>query len=48
MERAHLKFILKGKNPRLVKTNLNNKRTAGGITIPDIKLYYTSIAIKTA
>jgi hypothetical protein len=42
LERATCKFILKNKKLRIAKTILNNKRTSGGITMPDLKLYYTA------
>jgi hypothetical protein len=41
-------FIWKHKKLRIAQTIPNNKRTAGGITILNLKLYSTTIAIKTA
>ena len=46
LERAISKFIWNNKKPRIVKTILNNKRTSGGISILDLKMYYRAIVIK--
>jgi hypothetical protein len=48
LERAICKFIWNNKKPRIAKTMLNNKRTSGGISIPDSKLYYRAIGLKSS
>ena len=42
---AVFKFIRNNKKLRIAKTLLKDKRTSGGITTPDLKLYYRAIVI---